>query len=57
MDEAALQALFYQPAAQRTAEHSARVALDDALIAEIQAADVVVLGIPMYNFGDAHRRN
>jgi FMN-dependent NADH-azoreductase len=27
------------------------VALDDALIAEIQAADVVVLGVPMYNFG------
>jgi len=26
-------------------------ALDDALIAEIQAADVVVLGVPMYNFG------
>jgi len=25
--------------------------LDDALIAEIQAADVVVLGVPMYNFG------
>ena len=50
MDEAALQALF-TPAAQRTAEHAARVALDDALIAEIQAADVVVLGVPMYNFG------
>jgi FMN-dependent NADH-azoreductase len=28
-----------------------RVALDDALIAELQAADVVVLGVPMYNFG------
>jgi FMN-dependent NADH-azoreductase len=25
--------------------------LDDALIAEIQAHDVVVLGVPMYNFG------
>ena len=33
------------------AEQAARVALDDALIAEIQAADVVVLGVPMYNFG------
>jgi FMN-dependent NADH-azoreductase len=30
---------------------AARVALDDALIAEIKAADVVVLGVPMYNFG------
>lgn len=50
LDEAALQALF-TPAEQRTPEQAARVALDDALIAEIQAADVVVLGVPMYNFG------
>ena len=50
LDEAALQALFTS-ADQRTAEQSARVALDDALIAEVQSADVVVLGVPMYNFG------
>jgi FMN-dependent NADH-azoreductase len=50
LDEAALGALF-TPAEQRTPEQAARVALDDALIAEIQAADVVVLGVPMYNFG------
>src|SRR5204863_5156164 len=50
LDEVALGALF-TPADQRTPEQSARVALDDALIAEIQAADVVVLGVPMYNFG------
>lgn len=50
LDEIALQALF-TPADQRTPEQAARVALDDALIAEIQAADVVVLGVPMYNFG------
>src|SRR6478735_9086225 len=50
LDEAALGALF-TPAHERTPEQAARVALDDALIAEIQAADVVVLGIPMYNFG------
>lgn len=50
LDEVALQALF-SPAEQRTPEQAARVALDDALIAEIQAADVVVLGVPMYNFG------
>ncbi len=50
LDEAALGALF-TPASQRTPEQNARVALDDALIAEIQAADVVVLGVPMYNFG------
>lgn len=50
LDENALQALF-TPAEQRTPEQAARVALDDALIAEIQAADAVVLGVPMYNFG------
>lgn len=50
LDEVALGALF-TPAEQRTAEQSARVALDDALIAEVQAADVLVLGVPMYNFG------
>lgn len=50
LDEAALTALF-TPAEQRTPEQAARVALDDALIAEIQQADVVVLGVPMYNFG------
>ncbi len=50
LDETALQALF-TPAEQRTSEQAARVALDDALIAEIQSADVVVLGVPMYNFG------
>jgi FMN-dependent NADH-azoreductase len=50
LDEAALGALF-TPAESRTAGQAARVALDDALIAEIQAADVVVLGVPMYNFG------
>jgi FMN-dependent NADH-azoreductase len=50
LDEAALGALFAPPD-KRTREQAARVALDDALIAEIQAADVVVLGIPMYNFG------
>ncbi len=50
LDEAALGALF-TPADQRTAGQAARVALDDALIAEAQAADVIVLGAPMYNFG------
>jgi len=50
MDEAALSALF-TPEQERSSEQAARVALDDALIAELQAADVVVLGVPMYNFG------
>ena len=50
LDEVALGALF-TPADLRTPEQAARVALDDALIAELKAADVVVLGVPMYNFG------
>ena len=50
LDEAALQALF-TPEEQRSAEQQARVALDDVLIAELLAADTIVLGVPMYNFG------
>jgi FMN-dependent NADH-azoreductase len=50
IDEAALGALF-TPADQRTAGQAARVALDDALIAQVVAADVIVIGAPMYNFG------
>ena len=50
LDEAALQALF-TPAEARSPAQAARVAQDDALIAEIQAANVVVLAVPMYNFG------
>jgi FMN-dependent NADH-azoreductase len=50
LDGAAVGALF-TPAEQRNAEQAARVALDDALIAEAQAADVIVIGAPMYNFG------
>ena len=50
IDEAALGALF-TPADQRSAEQLERVALDDALIAQVVAADVIVIGAPMYNFG------
>jgi FMN-dependent NADH-azoreductase len=50
LDEAAVGALF-TPAEKRTPEQAARVAMDDALIAEIKAADAIVLGVPMYNFG------
>jgi FMN-dependent NADH-azoreductase len=48
LDPSALQALF-TPAGERTAQQAARVALDDTLIAEVQAADALVLGVPMYN--------
>ncbi|MBS1209962.1 MAG: dehydrogenase [Proteobacteria bacterium] len=50
LDEAALGALF-TPAEARTPEQAARAAVDDATIAEVQAADVIVIGVPMYNFG------
>lgn len=38
------------PAAERTPEQQAIAAAADALIAELQAADLLVLGVPMYNF-------
>jgi FMN-dependent NADH-azoreductase len=50
LDEATLGALF-TPADARTSEQHARVALDQALIDEVQAADVIVIGVPMINFG------
>lgn len=39
------------PQDQLTPEDQAILALSDALIAEIQAADVILIGVPMYNFG------
>jgi FMN-dependent NADH-azoreductase len=50
LDEAALGALF-TPADARSTEQHARVALDHALIDEVKAADVIVIGVPMVNFG------
>ena len=50
LDEPALGALF-TPAGQRSAEQAARVAIDDARIAQLQSADAIVIGVPMYNFG------
>jgi FMN-dependent NADH-azoreductase len=38
------------PADARTAEQAASAALADAVIAEVQAADVLVIAAPMYNF-------
>jgi len=42
---------FLTPAASRDAVQNAVIAQSDALIAELKSADVVVLGLPMYNFG------
>ena len=50
LDETALGALF-TPADARTAEQAALVAANDALIAELQAHDVIVIAAPMINFG------
>ena len=50
LDEAVIGALFTPPE-QRSPEQKARLAVSDALVAELQAADVLVLGVPMYNFG------
>ncbi|WP_273456905.1 FMN-dependent NADH-azoreductase [Nevskia ramosa] len=44
-------AAFTTPAAERTAEQNAVIDYSDALIAELKSADVLVIGLPMYNFG------
>lgn len=44
-------AAFVTPAADRSPEQTELVRESDALIAELNSADVLVLGLPMYNFG------
>lgn len=46
----ALFGAYYTPAADRSAEQKASLAQSDELLAEIFAADVIVIGAPMYNF-------
>ncbi|MEO0937859.1 MAG: NAD(P)H-dependent oxidoreductase [Pseudomonadota bacterium] len=50
IDEAWLGANF-TPVDQRDAEAQGRLALSDTLIEEIKAADTIVIGVPVYNFG------
>jgi FMN-dependent NADH-azoreductase len=50
LDAARFQAFLTKPE-ERTAEQQAVAAASDALIQELRDADVVVLGLPMYNFG------
>jgi FMN-dependent NADH-azoreductase len=50
LDAARFGAFLAKPA-ERTPEQQAVAAHSDALIAELKRADVVVLGLPMYNFG------
>jgi FMN-dependent NADH-azoreductase len=42
---------FLAKAEERTGEQSAVISYSDALIDELRRADVVVLALPMYNFG------
>ena len=41
---------FFTPADQRTTEQAQVVNVSDDLVAELLAADVIVIGAPMYNF-------
>ena len=41
----------FTPDDDRSAEQRETLALSDRLIAEIEAADTLVLGVPVYNFG------
>ena len=50
LDDNAISALF-TPAEQRNAQQVARVAQSMALVQALQDCDVLVLGVPMYNFG------
>lgn len=44
-------AAAYTPADSRTEAQRDALALSDSLIAELQAADTIVIGMPIYNFG------
>jgi FMN-dependent NADH-azoreductase len=44
-------AAFTTAESERTPEQQAAVSYSDGLIAELREADVIVLGLPMYNFG------
>ncbi len=41
----------FTPAADRSDEQREKLALSDTLVAEINAADTLVIGLPIYNFG------
>ena len=50
LDGARVGAFFAKPE-ERSAEQEAVIAYSDALINELRRADVIVIGLPMYNFG------
>jgi FMN-dependent NADH-azoreductase len=41
----------FTPSDRRTASQAARLHESDTLVAELLAADLLVVGVPMYNFG------
>lgn len=49
VDEAWIEANF-TPEESRTGKHLEALAFSDSLVAELQAADVLVIGTPIYNF-------
>jgi FMN-dependent NADH-azoreductase len=49
--EATLVTSFFTPAETHTEAHRKAIANSDAAIAELKEADVIVIGLPMYNFG------
>ncbi len=49
--DAATVSAFASPPEERTSQQAAAVARSDVLIDEIRAADVLVVGLPMYNLG------
>ena len=50
IDEAWVGANF-TPADQRSPDQAETLALSDTLVGEVQAADTLVIGVPIYNFG------
>ena len=50
VDEAWIAANF-TPAEERSDEHRAALAASDALVEELRASDVIVIALPIYNFG------
>ena len=41
----------FTPAETRTAAQAAKLSFSDALVAELKVADIIVIGMPIYNFG------
>ncbi|MEE2690901.1 MAG: NAD(P)H-dependent oxidoreductase [Pseudomonadota bacterium] len=41
----------FTPVENRTARHTATLAYSESLIEELEEADVIVIGVPVYNFG------